>query len=137
MTKVKQDAVRNSQYITLDIETKTLDNGIMVPYCICMCIPTKIVNNNYAKSTLQKVSFYLSDYKNPDEMIEKAMTFLMQPNYHNYKIYVHNFSHFDGIFLLRKITNLFQKVKPILRNGNIIYLKVYFGINKTYSLTFF
>ena len=35
--------------------------------------------------------------------MEKAITFLMQSKYHKYKIYVHNFSHFDGIFLLSKI----------------------------------
>ena len=46
MTTVNQDAVRNSRYITLDIETKKNEYGIMIPYCICMCIPTKIINNN-------------------------------------------------------------------------------------------
>lgn len=136
MTTVNQDAVRNSRYITLDIETKKNEYGIMIPYCICMCIPTKIINNNYAKSPLQKVSFYLSDYKNPEEMMEKAITFLMQSKYHKYKIYVHNFSHFDGIFLLSKITSLSNKVLPIFRNGKILVLKVHYGMGDKHYISF-
>jgi hypothetical protein len=57
----------------------------------------------------------------------------MKPKYHNYKIYLHNFSFFDGIFLLKifyELTNI--TIKPIIRDGRIIDLKFpfYNGNNK-------
>ena len=69
-------------------------------------------------------------------MMEKAITFLMQSKYHKYKIYVHNFSHFDGIFLLSKITSLSNKVLPIFRNGKILVLKVHYGMGDKHYISF-
>lgn len=33
-------------------------------------------------------------------MIDKTLALLLNPNYDKYKIYVHNLSNFEGIFIL-------------------------------------
>ena len=137
MQTLNKDSIRDSRFITLDIETKLLEDGSMMPYCICICIPANIEMNNYAHSTLDKISFYVStDYQNSDQMLEEAMKYLMQPKFSRYKVYVHNFSHFDAIFLFRIITKLTSKVKPIIRNSKIIVCRVYYGKNDKNYITF-
>lgn len=51
-------------------------------------------------------SFYSTDYINPNKMMENAIQHLMKRKYHNHKVYLHNLSNFDGIFLLRVLTSL-------------------------------
>ena len=48
--------------------------------------------------------------------------------------YLHNFSKFDVIFLLRAISNLSENIKPIIRNGQILDLR--FKYSKKYTLFF-
>jgi DNA polymerase type B, organellar and viral len=53
----------------------------------------------------------------------------MEPKYNNYRIYIHNFSFFDAIFLLRILSELTNiNIKPIIRDGRIIDLKFSFYI---------
>jgi DNA polymerase type B, organellar and viral len=66
-------------------------------------------------------------------MLKSAIRFVMKPKYHNYKIYLHNFSFFDGIFLLKILSDLTNiQIKPIVRDGRIIDLNFpfYNGNNK-------
>ena len=56
----------------------------MTPYCASI----------YLGLGKKAVSFYLSDYLNPDEMLKASLKYLMLPKYHNYKVYIHNFSFF-------------------------------------------
>jgi DNA polymerase type B, organellar and viral len=51
----------------------------------------------------------------------------MKKEYNGYKIYLHNFSYFDGIFLLSIITLLSNNVKILMRDSRIIDVKVGFG----------
>jgi hypothetical protein len=51
-------------------------------------------------------SYYLTDYESVDHMLTDAITNLCVKKYHKHVIYVHNLSHFDGIFLLRFFTEL-------------------------------
>ena len=61
----------------------------------------------------------------------------MRKKYNQYKVYVHNFSHFDGVFLLGILSSLSDKLKPIIRDGRIIDLSFEFGEGKTkYKLYF-
>ena len=116
----------------MDIETINID-GVQIPICITLAY-------FYSESKLFLIdpNLLYKDYnKAIANLFSKLYLFINENSLVFKNIFCHNLGNFDGIFLLRKITNLFQKVKPILRNGNIIYLKVYFGINKTYSLTFF
>jgi len=53
-------------------------------------------------------------------MIKVAIQSLMFRKYNGYKIYLHNFSHFDGVFLLKIISELSDDIKPIIRDNKII-----------------
>ena len=93
------------------MESRTID-GIIIPYCI------SIYDEEH------KISFYLSYYKDSNEMLTNAIKFLMVPKYHKYKIYIHNFSYFDGVFLLRILSNLSPKIRPIIREGRLIDIRM-------------
>jgi len=56
-------------------------------------------------------------------MLEHTIKYLMSSKYHGYKIYIHNLSHFDGVFLLRILSKLNDDIKPTIRNGKIIELR--------------
>ena len=114
--------------ITLDIETRTL-NGKMIPYCICYY------------DGRNKKSFYLSDYTSVDNMLLSCIKSLFIPKYFNHKIYIHNLSNFDGVFLLR-ILALFAKehnlkINIIKRDSAIISITLEIPVkNKIYSIEF-
>lgn len=69
----------------MDLETRNID-GVMETYCVSIYDGKKAT------------SFYLTDYNNSYEMLSTAIKFIMIAKYHNYKIYLHNFSYFDSIF---------------------------------------
>jgi hypothetical protein len=52
-------------------------------------------------------------------MIKSAIKDLMIKNYDNYKVYIHNLSGFDAIFLLKILADL-GEIKPIIHNEKII-----------------
>ena len=116
MSKIKSTIFRSNKFITMDLETRTI-KGVMTPYCVSI----------YDGTT--PISFYLSDYLNSDEMLQESVSYLMKRKYHQYKVYLHNFSHFDSIFLIRILSSLTDKIKPIIRDGRIIDLKFSFGSN--------
>ena len=78
---------RNTNFITMDLETRTL-NGVMQPVCV------SIYDGKVTKS------FYLLDYNNEYLMLSASIEYLMQRKYNNHRVYLHNFSYFDGVFLL-------------------------------------
>lgn len=60
------------------------------------------------------------DYNFPYEMLLKALTELLDCN-PNAKVYIHNFSNFDYMFLIKVLFENF-KVKPYFRNNKVINL---------------
>jgi hypothetical protein len=100
----------------MDLETRLINN-IMVPYAI------GIYDGN------ESYSFYSTDFMNPYKMMENAIEHLMKRKYHNYKVYLHNLSNFDGIFLLKILTSLSEKINILIREGRIIDIKFKFGSN--------
>lgn len=121
---MKVDNKLNNNFITLDIETQTINN-IMTPYCIC-----------FYDSKSSK-SFYLTDYKDSQEMLKFAISSLLKRKYKGYKIYVHNLSNFDGIFLLKILSSINHiKVQPILKDGKIINLKLNYDSINSYQINF-
>lgn len=109
---------QSDKFITMDLETRTI-NEIMTPYAASIFDGT------------EKVSFYLEEFSNPNDLLTTALKYLMQAKYHNYKIYIHNFSFFDGVFLLRILSELSPlNIRPIIRDGRIIDLKFSFFIYK-------
>ena len=125
LTKLIPDGFINNKILTMDLETRII-NGNTSPYCVSI----------YDGS--QATSFYLLDYKTSDEMLISSIKILMKPKYHNYKIYLHNFSFFDAIFLMRPLSELTNNlIKPIIRDGRIIDLKFPFSINNNNFNIFF
>jgi hypothetical protein len=120
-TKVKKCEGVSTNFITMDLETKNI-NGVLEPYCICIFDG----KNSY--------SFYITDFTSSDEMVKSALKFLMKRKYDRSIVYLHNFSYFDGIFLfgslIKIIDNPTKNIKPLMRNGRIINLKVNFLIEK-------
>ena len=123
--------------LTLDFETrdvKTVDpdtgRDIIIKVPICMCIYDG------------KKSFYFL-FKDPKNWIKDLMkafrNSVMKKKYNGYKIYVHNLSHFDSVFLLDVLSRL-GKVKPFYRDKffEIIFKFKSDAKNKIeYNLTFF
>jgi len=64
-------------------------------------------------------SYYLTDYKDSEDMIINCINELMIRKYNNYKIYIHNLSGFDANFLLKILANL-GEIKPIIHDNKII-----------------
>lgn len=60
-------------------------------------------------------------------MLRASILYLMKRKYHNHRIYLHNFSRFDAIFLIRTLSNLTDRIKPIMRNGQFLDLRFKFG----------
>lgn len=111
ITKIKVDKQLSNKFITLDIETKTMDN-VMVPYCVSI----------YDGSNFK--SFYLTSYSNSDDMLSSAISYLLKRSYDGYKVYIHNLSHFDGIFLFRILSNYENSIlTPVMKDGKMISLR--------------
>lgn len=121
LSKSKRNMYNSKNFITMDLETRVI-NEVMSSYCV------SIYDGKVFKS------FYLTDYSNEKEMLRASILYLFKRKYHNHKIYLHNFSRFDSVFLLNVITDISNSVKPIIRDNNIINLRVDFA--EKYSLYF-
>jgi len=108
----------DNKILTLDIETQVI-NGIIKPILISIYDGF----NHY--------NFYLPDFNSIDKMIFSSLNILLDPRYDKYKIYVHNLSNFDGIFLLKYLVNLKYNdqnvfVEPTMKDGKMINLDIKF-----------
>ena len=129
--KIDQN-INNSTIFTLDIETRVIDNTI-TPYCICIF------------DGKESHSFYLTDYRNSADMIKNALMILIKTKYHLAKIYVHNLSNFDGIFLISMLADIPNtELTPIMKDGRMYNLRFSwkgekankYGICRTYYIDF-
>jgi len=110
----------------MDLETKNIE-GTLIPYCVSIYDGKKAY------------SFYITDYKSSDDMLNASIRFILKRNYNKHRIYLHNFSYFDGIFLMRIISNIVNSnnIKPVIRDGRIINLRVQYGSsNNKYYVEF-
>ena len=114
LSPVKQSIFK---VITMDIETRE-ENDQLIPYCISLYD---------GKSSY---SFYLSDYGSVSDMLESAIRSIMRRKYNGYRVYLHNFSRFDGVFLLKVLALLSDDVTPIIREDRIIELRLKYGLDK-------
>jgi hypothetical protein len=104
-------------FITMDLETRIIDNGVLEPYCVS-------IYDGATEGNGKRISFYLSDYKDAELMLEHSISYLMKRKYDQYKVYLHNFSYFDGVFLLRVLSNLSNHIRPIIRDGRLIDIRI-------------
>lgn len=120
ITSLKPSISLNEHFITMDLETRNL-NGVLSPYCVSVYDGKKIS------------SFYLTDYKDSTELLESSILSIMKRKYNGCRVYLHNFSNFDGIFLLNILINLSDDIKPIINDDKLIDIKFKFA---NYNLYF-
>ena len=123
MLKIKETNRHEFNICTLDIETFINDNNHKV---LCICFFDG--ENSH--------EFYLSDYKNQDEMINALFDIILQAKYHNKSIFIHNGSSFDLVFLLkplydRCLLDTSLRIDPIIKDGKFLNIKLSFEIDKT------
>ena len=94
-----------TKFLTFDIETRNINNQL-TPYCICIY------------DGRLKYSFYLSDYKSSEAMINAAINVFFSKykigdqeifRYNKCLIFAHNFSKFDSIFILKHLVKYVYK----------------------------
>lgn len=110
---------RMNKFITLDIETKNV-NGFLTPICISVFD---------GESTF---SFFIDDYNSEFEMISEAFHVLNKRKYHYSRVYVHNLSYFDGVFLIKYLGRL-GKITPLIKHGKIYNIKLAFYDNHKFN----
>jgi hypothetical protein len=112
----------------MDFETKTDENDIM------HVITASIFDGKKIKS------FFVTDFNNSDELIKNSLNYLLQRKYNGYKVYFHNFSNFDSIFMIKILANLdnTEISRTIKRDSKIIELKIDYNLEgkRKYSLYF-
>jgi len=118
---LKLDNLPTNKIITMDLETRAID-GYMWPYC------TAIYDGKDCKS------FYQSNFKDSRDMLENSIKYLMREKYNKHKVYLHNFSYFDAIFMINLLTNFDKNTHQKMRDDKIIDFKFHYKNN--YYLNF-
>jgi DNA polymerase type B, organellar and viral len=106
----------------MDIETVLINNA-HTPYLLCTYDGKKTKNyfiKNLNPSTLEI---------NILDMVNRAMVDINRKKYKGYRIYLHNFSKFDGYFLLKYLSQIGQ-ISPIIHKGRIISVKFTLFLSK-------
>lgn len=117
--RVSYNREKEFKVITMDLETRNI-NGKIYPYAV------SLYDGNIFKF------LYLSYYENSDDLLKASIMYLILNKYNNYTVYLHNFSKFDGIFLVKILTDLSNKVNIIMRDSSILSVIFHFGKNKLY-----
>jgi hypothetical protein len=123
IAKINYSSSAPPRFLTMDIETKTIESK-MIP------ITVSIYDGK------EKKSLFLLDFKSSEEMIKTSIIYLINKKYNLYKVFFHNFSNFDSVFILKHLVPLASKIIPIIRDGIIIELKCEFGINNPIKIFF-
>ena len=111
--RTKLDRKKAAGFITMDIETVKINNKV-VPYLICGYNGSEFITS-YANSSLDQGSMF-SNFVN--QLLDRSFS---QAN--NMKVYAHNLSGFDGVFLMKQLLP-FGKVDPLIFNGKLISIRL-------------
>ena len=111
-----------NNFITLDIETY-IKKSELIPFCISI-YDGKIIS-----------SYFITDYKNSEELINTALKSILIRKYNGYNVYIHNMAKFDIIFLLKYLVKL-GNVQPVIHNNRIISINLSFGKDLVYKIQF-
>ncbi len=124
--KIKISNKPLSKIITMDLETILIDN-VHVPYLLSWFDGS--IKKSYFINNLDPVTIDFEILR----MINRAVTDICIRKYNNYKIYFHNFSKFDGYFLVKYLAKI-GNCDPIIHKGRIISLNFnYNDINITFK----
>jgi hypothetical protein len=117
ITKILKDKKYIFNILTLDLETRTIE-GLLTPISIAWY--NGLVSN----------CLHILDHVSVDDMMNEAIDKLFIPENHGKSVYIHNFSNFDSIFLLKYLASKVSDIHSIKdfflikREDNIIILKV-------------
>ena len=123
--KIKVNNKPLNKIITMDLETVLIDN-VHVPYLLSWFDGS--INKSYIINPSDPITIELEILK----MINRAINDICIRKYKNYKVYLHNFSKFDGYFLVKYLAKI-GSCDPIIHKGKIISLN--FNYNN-YNITF-
>ena len=121
LKSIKPSIFRSDKFIIMDLDTRNINN-INTPYCISIYDGKKCN------------SFYLTNYPNEKIMLITAINCVMKRKFNQYKVFFHNLSYFDSVFLLHILSDLSNDIKPIINHGNFIDLN--FKFDNKYILYF-
>src|SRR6266699_3330610 len=102
ISKLEKSNKLINNFITLDIETYIKDS-ILIPFCISIY------------DGKRTYSFFLSDFKDSEDLILSSLKSILTRKYNGYNVYIHNMAKFDIIFLLKHLVEL-GDVQPIIHN---------------------
>lgn len=105
----------NNKVITMDLETREIDKKLE-PVCV------SIYDGKITKT------FWIQDFSSSGTMLEASIKYLLIRKYYGYKLYLHNFSYFDGVFLLKILADMpiINLTKVLIRDGRILKLVIQF-----------
>ena len=111
ISKKKTSPNFNEKFISMDIETisteRDVNSSVLSPYLLCW----------YDGKRDEKHSYLIN--KNMQITIQDVMRDICIRKYKGYKIYLHNFAKFDGIFLIKYLAEI-GKCNPVIHKGKII-----------------
>lgn len=118
ITRKNKDIVNFNmpKILTLDIETKLNKDNNMIPICL------SIFDGKNSNSHILNPHCWEKD-------MTEALKTLMKRKYDNYKIYLHNFSYFDSIFMIDTLSQL-GELTPFIRDNKILKLTFNFKSDK-------
>jgi hypothetical protein len=111
---IKKERKISNKIITFDIETR-VEKNVHIPYCICYFDGKK------------SYSFYATDFIDHNDMMKHAIKSLLKAKYSNYKVYIHNSSYFDAIFMFNTFADIINdniKINPIIKDGKMICIDI-------------
>lgn len=139
ISPLKEQIYRKPLFLTLDLETKDIkginEKGREVEYKIPTCISLYDGKGIHSK-------VFMDDKKWMSEICEFLNENLFLRKYDNYKVYVHNFSKFDSVFLIDLLSSIVRMGNIIQRKGKFIKFPLYYTpkkgkSKKEYHITFF
>ena len=120
---------------------KTIKVNKKMAYCICFYDGNKeykfYLDNYVSHSVRSKRSVTSCDL-----MLEDALSYLFKAKYNKYKVYFHNLSYFDSVYILRILAKIAKsnnyKLNLQLKDGKIINIRVNYGPgqSKLYNIYF-
>lgn len=125
ISSINKENIFTFNIITMDIETRENRKHNLTPVSISIF------------DGIKYLTFFITDYKNVDIMLTNALNSLLKKEYDGYHVYLHNLSKFDGVFLLKIISNISKNIKILIRDNDIISITINYDIyGEKYKLYF-